>query len=90
MDVRFSTRFFQDDTSIEAAGFYDGDGVYRVRFLPGWFRDTLPGLADRTFAVDNWTNPQVYNALGTGVTGLLTGQKTVDDVLKDMDAAWDS
>ena len=42
----------------------------------------------RTFAVDEWTNPEVYNALGTGVTGLLTGQKTVDDVLKDMDAAW--
>ena len=33
-------------------------------------------------------NPQVYDALGSGVTGLLTGQKTVDDVLKDMDAAW--
>ena len=27
--------------------------------------------------------PKVYNALGTGVTGLLTGQKTIDDVLKD-------
>jgi raffinose/stachyose/melibiose transport system substrate-binding protein len=44
----------------------------------------------RTFAVDEWTNPEVYNALGTGVTGLLTGQKTVDEVLKDMDAAWDN
>jgi raffinose/stachyose/melibiose transport system substrate-binding protein len=52
--------------------------------------DQLTNKDYRTFAVDNWTNPQVYNALGTGVTGLLTGQKTVDDVLKDMDAAWDS
>ena len=37
-----------------------------------------------------WPNGQVYDALGTGVTGLLTGQKTIDDVLKAMDAAWGS
>ncbi len=35
-----------------------------------------------------WPNGEVYNALGTGVTGLLTGQKSVDDVLKAMDDAW--
>lgn len=37
----------------------------------------------------SWPNPAVYDALGTGVQGLLTGQKTVDQVLADMDAAWD-
>ncbi len=37
----------------------------------------------------NWSNPGVYDALSTGVQGLLTGQKSVDDVLKAMDAAWD-
>ena len=36
-----------------------------------------------------WPNPAVYDALGVGVQGLLTGQKTVDQVLDDMDAAWD-
>jgi raffinose/stachyose/melibiose transport system substrate-binding protein len=36
-----------------------------------------------------WPNPATYDALGVGVQGLLTGQKTVDAVLKDMDAAWD-
>ncbi|MGV9194046.1 ABC transporter substrate-binding protein [Microbacterium sp. MC2] len=35
-----------------------------------------------------WPNPAVYDTLGSGVQGLLTGQKTVDDVLADMDAAW--
>jgi raffinose/stachyose/melibiose transport system substrate-binding protein len=40
------------------------------------------------FGPDAWPNPQVYNALGTGVTGLLTGQKTISDVLNAMDAAW--
>jgi raffinose/stachyose/melibiose transport system substrate-binding protein len=37
-----------------------------------------------------WPNPKVYDTLGVGVQGLLTGQKTVDQVLQDMDAAWDS
>lgn len=36
-----------------------------------------------------WPNPSVYDALGVGVQGLLTGQKTVDEILADMDAAWD-
>ncbi|KSU54630.1 ABC transporter substrate-binding protein [Microbacterium enclense] len=35
-----------------------------------------------------WPNAAVYDALGTGVQGLLTGQKTVDQVLADMDSAW--
>lgn len=35
-----------------------------------------------------WPNPSVYEALQVGVQGLLTGQKTVDQVLADMDAAW--
>jgi raffinose/stachyose/melibiose transport system substrate-binding protein len=35
-----------------------------------------------------WPNPAVYEALQVGVQGLLTGQKTTDEVLQDMDAAW--
>lgn len=35
-----------------------------------------------------WPNPSVYEALQTGGQGLLTGQTTVDQVLKSMDAAW--
>jgi len=35
-----------------------------------------------------WPNPAVYDALGTGVQGLLTGQTTIDQVLDSMDAAW--
>lgn len=34
LDVRFSARFYQEDTVVEASGFYDGDGIYRVRFSP--------------------------------------------------------
>lgn len=35
-----------------------------------------------------WPNSSVYDALATGVQGLITGQKTPDQVLQAMDAAW--
>jgi len=34
LDVKFSARFTQGTNSVEANGFYDGDGIYRVRFMP--------------------------------------------------------
>jgi hypothetical protein len=34
LDVRFSAIFSNGTKSVEVAGFYDGDGVYRVRFMP--------------------------------------------------------
>jgi raffinose/stachyose/melibiose transport system substrate-binding protein len=43
-----------------------------------------------TYAFPNqaWEAPEVYVKLGTGIQGLLTGQATVDQVLKSVDAAW--
>jgi hypothetical protein len=34
LDNRFTARFSQADRSFEVNGFYDGEGVYRVRFMP--------------------------------------------------------
>src|SRR5437773_3663500 len=34
LDVRFAARFAKGYDSIEVPGFYDGDGNYRVRFMP--------------------------------------------------------
>ncbi|MCZ4346033.1 DUF5060 domain-containing protein [Devosia neptuniae] len=34
VDVTLSAVFTQGDKQIKTAGFYDGDGVYRIRFLP--------------------------------------------------------
>src|SRR5215469_11523777 len=33
-DVNFSVRFRQGQYETEANGFYDGDGIYRARFMP--------------------------------------------------------
>jgi raffinose/stachyose/melibiose transport system substrate-binding protein len=35
-----------------------------------------------------WPNSAVYDALATGVQGIITGQKTPEQVLQAMDAAW--
>jgi len=40
-------------------------------------------------ANSDWPNASVYDALATGVQGLLTGQSTVESVLASMDTAWD-
>ena len=34
VDVNFSARFVQGDAVFTVPGFYDGDGIYRVRFMP--------------------------------------------------------
>jgi raffinose/stachyose/melibiose transport system substrate-binding protein len=69
-----------------------GKNINTADLLPQYqpVAEQLKNQDYRTLAVDNWTNPQVYNALGTGVTGLLTGPQTIDQVLKAMDDAWGS
>jgi hypothetical protein len=34
LDVQLSAVFSKGSNSVEVAGFYDGDGIYRVRFMP--------------------------------------------------------
>lgn len=34
VDVRFTTEFSNGSKTVEVDGFYDGDGVFRVRFMP--------------------------------------------------------
>jgi raffinose/stachyose/melibiose transport system substrate-binding protein len=42
----------------------------------------------RGYPATGWSNAKVYADLGSGVQGILTGQMTVDQVLKQMDADW--
>jgi len=55
VDVELSAEFTGPGGSVNAAGFYDGDGTYRIRFMPPaegkWTYRTAsnsPALADRT------------------------------------------
>ena len=48
--------------------------------------------AKKTVSLPNlqWSNGNVYVQMGTNAQGLLTGQKSVDDVLKAMDDTWNN
>jgi raffinose/stachyose/melibiose transport system substrate-binding protein len=42
------------------------------------------------YAALSFPNPAVYNVLGTGITGLLTGQMSISQVLQNLDNAWNT
>lgn len=33
-EVKLSGKFIKDNDTISISGFYDGDGIYRIRFMP--------------------------------------------------------
>jgi len=61
--------------------------------LPPQYAPIAPYLVDGMYVPlpnAGWENPEVYNAFGMGIQGLLSGQATVEQVLQSMDEAWDS
>lgn len=81
----------QARTFADLAGFVPITGVDAANLPPQY--QTVGELLEQGSFVEaplaTFPNPAVYEALAGGVQGLLTGQKTVDQVLADMDAAWD-
>jgi len=74
----------------DLSGLVPISGVTAADLLPSYkpIGDLLENGDFTALPLETWPNPAVYDALGVGVQGLLTGQKTVDQVLQDMDAAW--
>ena len=59
--------------------------------VPSFMSDLAPMLKAHAYVVNplqTWWNPSVLTALQQDCVGLLTGQKSIDDILNDMDAAW--
>jgi raffinose/stachyose/melibiose transport system substrate-binding protein len=81
----------QSAAYAELSGGVPITGIDPATLLPSYepIGDLLSSGAYTGLPNAAWPNPAVYDALGVGVQGLLTGQKTVDQVLDDMDAAWD-
>jgi raffinose/stachyose/melibiose transport system substrate-binding protein len=50
--------------------------------------DLIDAKTVRGLPSTDWTNVKVYNDLGNGVQGILTGQLTAKQVLQQMDADW--
>ncbi|HKP07873.1 MAG TPA: extracellular solute-binding protein [Microbacterium sp.] len=80
----------QAKTYADLAGYVPITGVTADDLLPSYapIGNLLETGAYAGLPNASWPNPDIYDALGVGVQGLLTGQKTVDQVLADMDAAW--
>jgi hypothetical protein len=57
VDVQLSAQFTHDAQSVTVHGFYDGDGIYRIRFMPG-------GLGKWSF-VTHSNRAELSNQTGT-------------------------
>jgi raffinose/stachyose/melibiose transport system substrate-binding protein len=72
-----------------------GGGLTQYEFLhgqvPAFMEADAPVLARHLYVVNpryGWWNPNVLLTLQQDDVGLLTGQRSVDDILNAMDAAW--
>ena len=66
---------------------------FRTRELPDWMSTESSAVANRAYAIEpaqTWPNANVVLQMQNNQIGLITGQRTVDDVLKAMDAGWKS
>jgi raffinose/stachyose/melibiose transport system substrate-binding protein len=90
--LNWMTQPAQTQAAAEASGEIPTGPIDTSKLLPQYapVADLLKNNAVAPYPYLDWPNGEVYNALGTGVTGLLTGQMSVDDVLQSMDKAWDS
>ena len=82
----------QADVFAKASGGLPISGLDKMDLSTTIYADVADILKKGDFTAlpnSGWKNSAVYDALGTGVQGLLTGQNTVDSVLKSMDTAWD-
>jgi len=59
LDVTFSARFTQSNLTVAVNGFYDGDGIYRIRFMPStqgqWSYETASNAKKLNHVRDNFT-----------------------------------
>jgi raffinose/stachyose/melibiose transport system substrate-binding protein len=88
--VDFLARPDQDALFARIAGGLS-EAQLRKGSFPGYLSGFVPLYKQGRYGinpVETWWNAGVGLALTTYGTGLLTGQQSIDDVLKAMDAAW--
>jgi raffinose/stachyose/melibiose transport system substrate-binding protein len=80
---------FNRAVGVEVTGFDMVSGKLPVDQFP-LLKPLAPYITSHspTAPVYVWPNPLVASALSKGLAGLMTGQKTVDQILADMDAAY--
>ena len=76
VDVEFTARFTQGDRSFEPQGFYDGDGVYRVRFMPDALGEWTYTTRSNRPALDGKTGRFVCESAAPGNHGPVRVSRT--------------
>ncbi|NEN05686.1 carbohydrate ABC transporter substrate-binding protein [Diaminobutyricibacter tongyongensis] len=78
------------ETYAKAVGTIPVTATASTTLLPQFdtVKDLISSGTVRGFPSTDWTKAKVYNDLGNGVQGILTGQMTVKQVLEQMDADW--
>jgi raffinose/stachyose/melibiose transport system substrate-binding protein len=88
--VDFIARPKQDELFSKILGWFT-QNQFAKGDVPGWMSSIRPVLTQKRWAVNPqelWWNPSIQLALYTNEIGILTGQRSVDDVLKAMDDAF--
>jgi raffinose/stachyose/melibiose transport system substrate-binding protein len=93
--VDFIMRPKQTETFNKATGLMISGYVLKTAKFPDWmtqYTDIIgPLIKGKKYSVQSsvlWPNAAVANALFQGMVGQLTGQKTIDQALADMDTAF--
>lgn len=80
-----SERFAELSGTLPASGLADAD------LSEGMYAPVADLIAEGAYIPlprSGWPNAQVYEQLSVGTQGLITGQRTVDEVLAALDTAW--
>jgi raffinose/stachyose/melibiose transport system substrate-binding protein len=88
--VDFMARPAQNALFTQLTG---GLSQYQIkkRQVPGFMASMAPVFAKQRYITNpyaSWWNPGVLGAMQDNQIGLITGQRSIDDVLKAMDVAW--
>jgi raffinose/stachyose/melibiose transport system substrate-binding protein len=89
--VDFAARPKQNALFARATGAVTQQEFLKRQIPPYMSSDFAPVLAQRRFRItplQRWWNADVLLALQENQIGLITGQRSIDDVLEAMDAAW--
>jgi raffinose/stachyose/melibiose transport system substrate-binding protein len=82
----------QGDTYMEATGTLPVSGYADMDLgatIYAPVEEMLRSGQTTSLPINSWPNPRVFEALTTGLQGLLVGQGSIEQTLANMDTAWD-
>ena len=88
--IDFVARTAQNALYAQVVGCLTQRDFLRQEF-PSFMQPMASVIANHAYVINpvlTWWNPNVSDAIMQDAIGLVTGQRTVDQLLQEMDAAW--